>query len=276
MKRSIVFFALAAAAIVSLLGCDLAGILGGVTGGGAAVGKVVRGSGEAGESTFTVSDFDKLVMTGTGEVSIDIGSETALRVEAEDNIIPHLTATVDSGALTIGHAPGIILQPTLPIRYYLTVPALSSINVSGEGIVRGPGFETESFTIDISGSGSVDTDDINAAMLNVAISGDGAAELGGVYAGTLDIDVSGAGRLEIENGEVTTQHVKITGDGSCYAKGLSSQQADVDISGDGSASIAVSDSLQATISGSGALEYVGNPTVDQSISGDGRLNHTGD
>ena len=252
---------------LSVLGCGVMGF------GGS---RVVKGNGHVADTTVDVSGFSGLALSGMGEVLIERGEKESVRIEAEDNILPYLTAKVEGGRLVLGQQPMVALMPTLPMRFYVTVKDLDSIDVSGAGSVRGPSFEATRFAISISGTGKLDLEDIQADVVDVDMSGNGSVEVDSVTADSLTVDISGTGRVEIIGGEVDSQQVKVSGAGSYSGRGVHSRAAIVDISGAGSASITAGESLDIDISGVGSLEYAGNPSVKESITGAGRVKHLGE
>ena len=102
----------------------------------------------------------------------------------------------------------------------------------------------------VSGSGDVEAEDISTDELVVTISGTG------------DVEISG---------EANSQDVDISGSSNYQAEDLESREATVDIGGSGSATVNVSDELDAKVSGSASIEYIGDPTVRQDVSGAGEV-----
>jgi len=84
------------------------------------------------------------------------------------------------------------------------------------------------------------------------------------------VTISGAGNVTA-SGEATAQTVKINGIGNYQARDLWGTTAKVEINAAGSATVRVSDSLDATINGAGSINYYGNPTVSQRVAGVGRI-----
>ena len=215
----------------------------------------VRGSGTVVEEWRSVHNFTGTRMGGIGSLHIEQGDSESLRIEAEDNLIPHLQIAVKGNTLEIRTEPGVDLQPTEPVNFYLTVTDLDSIGVSGSGNVEARSLETNSLSVSVSGSGDVEIGSLDASDLSVRISGSG------------DVTISG---------EVNEQDVTISGSGTYKAGELDSSDANVHASGSGSATVQVSDYLDATVSGSGSVRYTGSPTVESSTSGSGSIQQIND
>jgi hypothetical protein len=216
----------------------------------------VRGSGKVAEEERSVSDFTGVALSGIGNLYIEVGDEEALRIEAEDNLLPYLETEVRGTTLEITTRENVNLLPLRPVNFYLTVKALDTITVSGSGHAEAPGLQAEQFFATVSGSGSV--------------------KMAGLEAEALNATISGSGGLDIAGGEVEMQDITLSGSGKYEAKGMESAEADVRLSGSGSATVRVRDRLDVTISGSGSVRYVGDPIVRETVSGSGGVSQIGD
>jgi hypothetical protein len=239
MKKKLFLLILA----LSILACQVGGLMG------------VRGSGNVAEEDRAVSGFTGVALAGIGELTIEVGERESLRIEAEDNLMPYLEAEVRNGILKIGAQDGVNLNPTRPVRFYLTVKELDTIVLSGSGDIKAPDLEAERFSVTISGSGDVEMGDLSADILNVTI--------------------SGSGNLDIASGQIEEQDITISGSGEYQAGGLNSGSAEITISGSGNATVWATDSLDVQISGSGSVNYYGNPRTTFSASGSGKVKSLG-
>lgn len=212
--------------------------------------RLVNGSGNLQTERRAVSDFDEVEVRGDGLLVIEQGTTEALTIEAEDNLLPLLTADVRGKRLILGKDEDTTLRATKPIRYRLTVRNLQTIRVSGSAGVEAAKFQADRLTIEISGSGDVAIGQLSTAALTV--------------------EVSGSGNLDLA-GTATTQDVTISGSSDYRAEDLASKTATVVVSGSGNATVRVSDSLTARVGGSGDIAYIGTPQVSQKVSGSGEI-----
>ena len=217
--------------------------------------KTVQGSGNVIEESREVSGFTDIAMAGMGKLTIEVGEEESLRIEAEDNLIEYLETEVSNGKLRIGVQRNIRLRPKQPIRFYVTARELNAIALSGSGSIEAPDLKAEGFSVTISGSGD--------------------ASIGNLKAETLAIKISGSGTMGIDDGLVEKQDVTISGSGGYQAENLRSEAGKVRISGSGSARVWADKSLNARISGSGSVDYRGDPEINFSSSGSGRIKSLG-
>lgn len=214
----------------------------------------VRGSGNVKTETRSVSNFDEVDLTGSGDLTIQLGDQESLKIEAEDNLLPVLTSDVVGRRLDLGVKRGTSISPTRPIRYTLTVKSLKAVSLLGSGSITGSGFDTDSFSVSVLGSGDVNLDKVNFK--------------------TLDVRIAGSGNITM-NGTANSQTVNIPGSAEYRAGNLQSQSGNVTISGSGNATVWTSDTLDIRITGSGTVEYYGSPKVSQKITGSGNIRSLG-
>ncbi len=225
---------------------------------------VVRGSGEIVEESRNVSGFNKILVTGAGDVIVSQGSKESLTVETDDNLQEYIVTEVKGDTLEIGFKEGTVLssrggrrvlEPSDSFVFRITVVELEAISVSGAARLDLEKLKTTDLNLNLSGAGDIDIDDLNADSLNVVISGAG--------------DVRAIGSVD-------SQVVNLSGFGRYQAFELESSDASITISGAGGAEVWANETLQVTISGAGDVKYYGSPSVDPEISGVGRIQDMGD
>lgn len=188
-----------------------------------------RGSGNVITESRTVSDFDEIALSGSGEVVVDVNGTESLTIKADDNILPLLTTQVRSGRLELGTRSSI--SPSVTIVYTISAAALEGLSIEGSGDITATGIIAESFNAAISGSGQI------------------------VAAGTTDdltVDISGSGRFEGERLVAAIGAVDVSGSG--HATVNVSDNLDADISGSGTVEYIGDPDLNSSISGSGDIK----------------------
>jgi hypothetical protein len=213
--------------------------------------RTVRGTGDMASEDREVGDFSAVDLAGIGNVLVEFGDKAALRIEAEENLLPYLESKVEGDTLNLGIREGVNIFPTQGIFYYLTVSDLEEITVSGLGNVDVPRLEGTNTAITVSGGGDINIEEL--------------------YAKDLKILISGVGDLTIGGGEVSDQAITITGGGNYNARELASQAANVSLNGLGSAAVWARDALNASITGGGSVRYIGHPQVTKNITGLGEV-----
>jgi hypothetical protein len=207
------------------------------------------GSGNVITETKNVNGVKQVSLEGIGNIVLQQGNQESLRIEAEDNIMPHIQSKVEGDKLTITYDTNTP-APTKDVTYYLTVKDLNSISISGAGKIQSNNFKTNTLDIILSGAGEG-----NLAGLNVK---------------KLTVNMSGAGKL-IVAGKATEQTVTISGAGDYQAKELESKTATITIDGASNSIVNVTNVLNAIINGVGNIEYTGNPKVNKQVTGGGNI-----
>jgi hypothetical protein len=216
--------------------------------------RTVRGSGTTVSEARTVSQFDKVSVSGSGQLQISQGPEEALTIEADDNLLPLIKSEVINGHLRIG-PDRVNLHASKPIQYQLKFKNLNALHLSGSLKAEAGPLKTETLALHVSGSGGI--------------------EIGTLETSELSTDVSGSGDTHVA-GRARVQRISISGSGIHQASNLECNEATVGISGSGHAALWVKEALTANISGSGEVEYYGSPRIASHTSGSGRVRSRGD
>jgi len=217
---------------------------------------ILQGSGKVVSEERNVSGFNKVTLSGVGELDITQGSSEALTIEAEDNIIPKITANVNNGTLEISYDSKVWnILPSRAVKFHLTMNEINSLDTSGAGSISVSGLQTSALEISVSGGGNVSISDLSADTLNVTLNGVGNFDLAG---------------------SVTSQQVTLNGAGRYQAGDLQSQNAKIVVNGGCSATIWVTDTLDVKITGLGGVDYYGHPNVTPNITGAGKVSELGD
>ena len=256
--------------------------------------QMVSGSGNIAIETRNVSGFTSVTLAGIGNVYLTQGPTESVRIEAEDNLIPYFDTSVLGSTLKIGikdQYMGVSLQPTRPVKFYVTLPKIEAVTLAGSGNIFAGNLQAGAFRISLLGSGDISTDALTATDLDMHLSGSGNISLGTVSASQVTASIAGSGDIQVESlaadkvssqtagsgnitigGKVTEQSAEILGSGDYLAGGLKSATATVRVTGSGNSQVSTSDTLNVTILGSGDVAYSGHPTVNASIAGSGKVN----
>lgn len=211
---------------------------------------IVRGSGNVINESRQVSGLNEVVLTMSGDLTIEQNGTEALTIEGEDNIVPLITTEVTGNRLTISTKGTTGFSTTKPLRFQLSVKDLAHIRASGSGNISMQGLNSDRLGVETTGSGDITAKDIAASTVTARTSGSGNI----VVAGKAEsLDITG------------------TGSGNYMGRDLQSKSAKVVLSGSGDATVRVSDTLDATVSGSGSVRYIGDPTVTRHDSSSGEI-----
>lgn len=232
----------------------------------------IQGNGQVTTEARDVSGFTSVVLTNSASLTIQQGTDFALEIEAESNLLDYLENEVNNDTLTLKSREGAWLRPTKAMHYTLTVPRLSSVrtNASGSITILGAWDEAD-FSIESNASGSISLESLNSETVEIQSNASGAVTINSLDATTLNLWLTASGSVNILAGTVQQQTVQINASGAYLAANLSSEVATVSITGSGSAEILVNERLDATLTASGVLLYHGTPQVNQRVTGTGRI-----
>lgn len=231
----------------------------------------VVGSGAVATEARDVGGFDRVRLSGEGELRITQGDAEALTIEAEDNILPLIETRVENGGLSIGYRHGVrSVRPTRPIRYDLRVRNLGGLHLSGSGNATCDDLRTDGLEVVISGSGGLRLGRLRTERLGATVSGSGGIGVEDLSARSAAVTISGSGGVSARGG-AGSQTVRISGSGSYDAREVRSGTVEVTVSGSGGASVHADEGLAIAITGSGGVTYSGDARVVQRVSGSGRV-----
>ena len=177
----------------------------------------LEGSGTASTETRSVSGFDAVRLEGQGTAVIEVGQDASLTVEADDNLLPHLTSEVEGGTLVLGTDRQ--LDPKVPIVFTITMPNLRGLEVTGSGTIATGNVEASAFGASIAGSGNIDVTGVVATSITASITGSGNIDLSMVDATSVAASVAGSGNIRID-GTAPDLGVRISGSGNFLGSGL--------------------------------------------------------
>ncbi len=199
------------------------------------------------------TDFSKISLGMAADLYITQGEEYAISVEASENLMEIIETKVSGSTLKIDIKKGKCIKNNYEVKVHVTLPALNRLSISGSGDV----FVTKKLTTDeldlnISGSGSLSIDSLDANRLETNISGSG------------DLFITAIDTVE-------TEKIDISGSGEIHTFNVPAKKVDIRVSGSGECEVYAIEELEVDISGSGNVTYKGNPIIDQRISGSGSI-----
>jgi hypothetical protein len=205
------------------------------------------------ETRSVTSAFNAIESTGDFEVFIIQDATTSVEIEADENIINYMRATVRNRILKLESTYNKCIETSNPIRFYIHTPDLYDIRLSGNGYIecKNLNISNQNLTIEISGDGDV-------ACYNI-------------LAKKISSNISGHGRIEL-SGSCTVSYSNISGNGTIMGRKLSSDVSLNNITGNGDIYTYVNDFLFANIPGYGSVYYSGYPEdIVQDITGSGSV-----
>jgi hypothetical protein len=228
----------------------------------------VEGNMDVQTETRDVPSFEKVYNEGNFDVYVIQDGESNVEIEAESNLIPLIRTRIEGSALVVDTKDD--LRNNYPMKVYVHTDELSAVRLSGSGTLNAENIETGDLNIELSGSGEVSFTG-NADDVEVDLSGSGDMQLN-LLCSTIQADISGSGNIDL-TGTANSGELRISGSGNLSAYEFAMQTCQAKISGSGNMELNVEDHLEATISGSGNIYYIGTPVVETHISGSGSVIH---
>jgi hypothetical protein len=210
----------------------------------------IKGSGNVVTEDRPVSNFDRVSLTGFGEVFITQGEEESLTVETDDNLMQYVETKVRNGTLILGFTDEVKNVRPTELKFNLSMKDITGLDLPGAGDITAPSIETDRLDIVLNGAGEINVDSLTTEKL--------------------EVHINGAGDIEL-TGQVVEQGVFLNGVGNYYAAELESQTTTVEVNGAGIATVWATDILDVGIGGAGAVRYHGNPSITFDASGIGKL-----
>ena len=211
----------------------------------------VKGNGHLSSETRQIAHANRISVSGSFDVELTQGATTSVKVEADENIIPHIVTVEEDGVLKIRpRRNNTSFSSEHSITIYITTPTLEQCRIAGSGDIKGAGkFTGDKLLLTIAGSGNIDLD-VNTPEVRAEITGSGNMTL---------------------RGETMTEDVHINGMGDYRAEDLKSENAKVRIAGSGDVKVFADATLEVNIAGSGTVYYKGSATVKQKVMGSGDI-----
>ena len=213
-------------------------------------GQRIRGNGNVRTETRSPGNFKSVSSHGSFDVFVSSG-EQALKIEAEENLLPYIETYVEGYTLHVGTKDNYWLRPGRKVKIFVSSPDYESIRSYGSGDIIGESKITNSSKLELGVNGSANIKmDIDAPKINTETNGSG--------------DIFLTGETKAFEGE-------IHGSGDIKALDLRSGDATIKIYGSGNADLSVDGKLDVHVAGSGDVNYRGNAQVSSSIAGSGRV-----
>lgn len=198
----------------------------------------LKGNGDVVKQERSIASFSAIQIGSAHDLVIIPGEEFKVIVETDANLQDVVVAEVKNNTLQFKTTKSI--RNYSEIRFYVTVPTLNELKVSGAAEVTTDGtLKGEELKLIVSGASEV--------TLNLDYT-------------ALKVSISGASDV-ILNGNATTCNMECSGASEIKAKSLDTQNAVVRASGASSCSVNATSTLTYEVSGASDVIYTKNPEV---------------
>ncbi len=220
------------------------------------IGNGIKGNGKVVKKEVKIKDFSTIDVSNGFDLYLSEGSEPHLRIEADENLMPHIRTYVDNGTLIIKSRKNIWRSKSLKV--YVTYTDLEGITASGGSDVYGK-------------------NEIKAKRFNLRMSGGSDAQLK-IKSNVLHAETSGGADLELNfTGDEFSLSASGGSDSELTLLGV--KNAAFQMSGGSDASV-IGESDMLTLNSSGGSDFNGRgfkvqkATVNASGAADAKLQVT--
>lgn len=210
----------------------------------------IKGSGYVRTEQRTVKPFSRIEASRAIKVFVAQGEQTAITVEADDNILPYIKTEVNGNTLTITLSENINIESYADMNVLLTVPALTELHSSTASRIEGTTlWKVNGIELSATTAGSI--------KLETEASG-------------IDATASTSGEIKLA-GKTDRLNAKASTAGSVEAKELIAGNADVSASTGGEIEIHVTGKLEYSASTGGEIRYKGDAALTGKASTGGEI-----
>lgn len=216
--------------------------------GGCILEKGIEGNGKVVKEDREVSGFTSLKISSAFDVFLFQGSQEALTIEADENLIPHIKTEIKGDMLRIYTDENI--RDYKKMNIYLTFEELEMIDISG--------------AVSISAEDLLNFDELK-------LEGSGASEIDlEMEVKLLKADFSGASEIDLK-GSAKSATFDLSGASDIDALDFEIGDLTLDVSGASDAKVYVTGNLEVDASGASSVRYKGSPHVQSDVSGAGSV-----
>jgi hypothetical protein len=239
---------------------------------------VIEGSGTVISEQREVQDFNRIQLTGAGDIFITQEGLELVTVEADDNLLPYIETEVRAGNLMLGYTDEVMdrsIRPSQTIKFYVSLKDINALEISGAGDVYSESLNTERLKVEVDGSSDITFDQLSLEQFDIEVNGSSDIQVEQLTAQDVDVNINGSADVNL-SGDTYEQYINIDGSGNYVAADLHSQLGSVAIYGQGEVTIWAVDILDIHIPGTGTVRYYGEPAISFSDPGQGELDPLGD
>ena len=181
--------------------------------------------------TLNLAGFREVDVSGIWDVTVTQGSAWSVEISFPENLERNVRARVEGDRLALDYdwtgSNGSPNGPSFTAR--VSMPELTSVDVSGAGRLRFSGFSGDRLAVDLSGSSDVEGQGGGYDSVVLDVSGSGRVDLRGVPVVDANVDLSGSASVVLRmNGGVLL--ADLSGSGRVEYYGTIREQR-VDVSG---------------------------------------------
>lgn len=158
------------------------------------VGREEKGSGTLETETRPLDPFTRIHLESGADISITIGPTQSVKVTMDDNLLDNIVTEVRRKTLVISSEGSYTTRKGC--RVEITIPSLTRLQISGSGNITVTGLSAPEFEYLLEGSGNL-TMDGTVEHLTIEIAGSGDINTERLKAKHVDIEMNGSGDARV-------------------------------------------------------------------------------
>lgn len=175
--------------------------------------KGIRGSGDLVTEERDLKEFTRIKSSGSFDIIVTVGDKQSVSVTFDDNLIEYVLTRVRGKTLKIHSEESFNTRSNC--RVEITVPSIESVKLSGSGDVEVFNLNQDFFEYSVSGSGDMRAEG-KVKDLEITVSGSGDIDTRELEAEDAMVTVSGSGDVKVYASQSLDAYVAGSGDVSYY------------------------------------------------------------
>ena len=169
------------------------------------------GAGEASRS-YDLSGFEGIDVSGVYELEVAVGGEYSIEISGPDKELERVEVSVENGILVLSQDESRdFFANDKGVNARITLPKLTSLEVSGVVDADITAIDAENFRVDVSGVGDVELAG-KCDELEVELSGVGELDASDLRCEVVDVSLSGLGDATVHASKAANAHVSGMGE----------------------------------------------------------------
>lgn len=234
------------------------------------LGKTEKGNGDIVVKEINIGTFSMIETSVAANIIYEQKGFDApyCRIEIDKNLRDFISVKDSRGKLQIKTTKRI--SPT-KFNIYVQSADLKAIDYTGSGSIWLKGkTKVDELTINLTGSGDMQADNIECSFLGTNLKGSGNIIVKNASCLFLKTKITGSGDILLKKGHTNYAEVEANGSGDFDAQNFKIKSLTCMLKGSGDISPIVTESLAVNLLGSGNVKYKGNPIhVNKNIKGTG-------
>jgi hypothetical protein len=206
-----------------------------------------------------VGDFSEIRADGAFRLVIRSGTETAVTIEAEENLLPLFVAKVESGALVVTNERPYTSEKGVLVT--VTTKPVAALRIGGAVAAEADRLAGDQVVVSAGGASTAKVAEVAGKAARLLATGASGIEVAGA-ADSLDAKSSGASQVVAR---VTCATAKLVAEGASSVAGPSAKRATAFVAGAASIDLDCAEHLQADATGSSKIRYGGEPKVEGTV-----------